>query len=165
MTVGPVVPICAFEQFAYFPRQCALIHCDGIWSDNAHTVTRNRKHRRVDSGRHRRERGREVLRSIPLWSETLGLTGRAGAVEMTDGAARLRRIGDICGKYGQRVQYSVFECRLSANRLARMKGEIEDAIDKERDSVIVYCFPGRIQDSTFRLGRDRGHRLGQPWVL
>ena len=82
-----------------------------------------------------------------------------------DGAARLRRVADICSKYGQRVQFSVFECRLSATRMARLKGELEDAIDKKRDSVIIYRFPGRIQDSTTRLGRNCGHGLGKPWIL
>ena len=83
MTVTPVVPISAIEHHAYCPRQCALIHGDGVWTDNAHTVQGTRDHRRVDSGRHRRERGRLVLRSIPLWSERLGLSGRADAVEVT----------------------------------------------------------------------------------
>ena len=83
MTVEPVVPISAIEHFAYCPRQCALIHCDGVWSDNEHTVRGSRAHRRVDSGAHRRERGRTVLRGIPLWSEALGLSGRADAVEVT----------------------------------------------------------------------------------
>lgn len=82
MSVEPVVPISAIEHFAYCPRQCALIHCDGVWSDNAHTVKGSRSHRRVDSGAHRRERGRKVLRGIPLWSEALGLAGRADAVEI-----------------------------------------------------------------------------------
>ena len=82
MSVEPVVPISAIEHFAYCPRQCALIHCDGVWSDNEHTVRGSREHRRVDSGAHRRERGRTVFRSIPLWSETLGLSGRADAVEV-----------------------------------------------------------------------------------
>lgn len=62
MTVEPIVPISAIEHFAYCPRQCALIHCDGVWSDNEHTVRGTRAHRRVDSGKHRRERGRLVLR-------------------------------------------------------------------------------------------------------
>ncbi|MYB36938.1 MAG: CRISPR-associated protein Cas4 [Gammaproteobacteria bacterium] len=74
--------ISAIEHFAYCPRQCALIHCDGVWSDNAHTVRGTRAHRRVDSGKHRTERGKRVLRGIPLWSESLGLTGRADAVEV-----------------------------------------------------------------------------------
>ena len=84
----PVIPISAIEHFVYCPRQCALIHCDGVWSDNAHTVRGSHAHRRVDSGRHRRERGRQVLRSIPLWSERLGLSGRADAVEIEQGEVR-----------------------------------------------------------------------------
>ena len=88
MTDEPVIPISAIEHFVYCPRQCALIHCDGVWSDNAHTVRGSHAHRRVDSGRHRRERGRQVLRAIPLWSEKLGLSGRADAVEMERGAVR-----------------------------------------------------------------------------
>ena len=83
-----VVAISAIEHFAYCPRQCALIHGDGVWADNAHTVRGSRAHRRVDSGHHRHERGRLVLRSIPLWSETLGLSGRADAVEIESGVVR-----------------------------------------------------------------------------
>ena len=85
---APVIAISAIEHFAYCPRQCALIHCDGVWADNAHTVYGSRAHRRVDSGQHRRERGRMVLRGIPLWSEILGLSGRADAVEMWSGVVR-----------------------------------------------------------------------------
>ena len=82
MTPEPVIPISAIEHYAYCPRQCALIHCDGVWSDNAHTVRGTRAHRRVDGGQHRTERGRRVLRGIPLWSESLGLSGRADVVEL-----------------------------------------------------------------------------------
>lgn len=84
MTVEPVVQISALEHYQYCPRQCALIHVDGVWSDNAHVVRGHHGHRRVDSGDHRTERGRRVLRSVPLWSEQFGLTGRADAVEVHD---------------------------------------------------------------------------------
>ena len=30
MTPEPVIPISAIEHFVYCPRQCALIHCDGV---------------------------------------------------------------------------------------------------------------------------------------
>lgn len=83
----------------------------------------------------------------------------------TTGASRLRRIADICEKYGQRVQFSVFECRLSKTKLARLVGEVEDTIDRERDSVLIYRLPGRIEDATLRLGRRRHHTLGKPWVV
>ena len=85
----------------------------------------------------------------------------------TDGAggARLKRIAEVCEKYGQRVQFSVFECRLSPTRLTRMLGEVEDIIDRQSDSVIIYRFPGRIEEATLHLGRRQGRRLGQPWIL
>ena len=83
--VEPVVLISALEHFVYCERQCALIHGDGVWMDNAHTVRGSHAHRRVDSGQHRRERGVLTLRSIPLWSETLGLSGRADTVELDGG--------------------------------------------------------------------------------
>ena len=81
------------------------------------------------------------------------------------GATRLRRIADVCGKYGQRVQLSVFECRLSPEQLARMIGEIQDVMDNRRDSVIVYRFPGRLEDARVRFGRTQPHELGEPWML
>lgn len=81
-----LIALSALEHHIYCPRQCALIHVDGVWSDNIHTAKGSRGHRRADSGEHRSERGRLVLRSIPLWSEGHGLTGRADAVEiLSDG--------------------------------------------------------------------------------
>ena len=88
MTEPAIVPISAIEHFVYCPRQCALIHCDGVWSDNAHTVRGVRAHRRVDSERHRHERGWKVLRGIPLWSEAHGLSGRADVVEIRSETVR-----------------------------------------------------------------------------
>lgn len=82
----PIVLISALEHYEYCARQCALIHGDGVWMDNVHTVRGTHAHRRVDSGKHRHERGVLTLRSIPLWSEALGLSGRADVVEVSDGA-------------------------------------------------------------------------------
>jgi CRISPR-associated exonuclease Cas4 len=65
------------------PRQCALIHLDGVWTDNAHTVRGAFGHRWVDTEGKRQQRGRQVLRSVPLWSERLNITGRADVVEIT----------------------------------------------------------------------------------
>lgn len=81
------------------------------------------------------------------------------------GAPRLRRIAQVCEKYGQRVQLSVFECRLSPERLARLIGEVEDVIDSDCDSVMVYRFSGRIGEARLRIGRRQFHELGDPWIL
>lgn len=85
-----VVPISAIEHFEYCPRQCALIHVDGIWADNPHTVRGARAHRRTDDPtQSRKERGKQVLRAVPLWSEQYGLSGRADVVEIGDDGAVL----------------------------------------------------------------------------
>ena len=85
-----VVPISAIEHFEYCSRQCALIHVDGIWADNPHTVRGSRAHRRTDDPtKSRKERGKQVLRAVPLWSELHGLSGRADAIEISgDGTVR-----------------------------------------------------------------------------
>ena len=81
------------------------------------------------------------------------------------GASRLKRIAEICEKYGQRVQLSVFQCRLSPTRLACLIGEVEDVIDRQLDSVSIYRFPGNLEKAAIHLGRHQERNLGQPWVI
>ena len=83
----------------------------------------------------------------------------------SDGGLRLRRVAQVCEKYGVRVQFSVLECRLSPTRLARMVGEVQDVMDPRLDSLIVYRFNGRIEDARSQFGRRGSHELGQPWVI
>ena len=82
MAVEPIVLLSALEHHMYCPRQCALIHVDGVWQENPHTVKGSFGHKRVDTDPPRVERGVKMLRGIPLWSEELGLSGRADAVEV-----------------------------------------------------------------------------------
>lgn len=79
---GEPLALSALEHFAYCPRQCALIVTDGMWTDNRFTVKGTAAHTRVDTAGGRMERGRQVLRHIPLWSERLNLVGRSDAVEI-----------------------------------------------------------------------------------
>jgi CRISPR-associated exonuclease Cas4 len=83
--MDPVITISSIEHYEYCPRQCALIHVDGVWDDNAHTVRGEHGHGRADTYATRLERGVRVVRAVPLWSEALGLSGRADAVEFHEG--------------------------------------------------------------------------------
>ena len=58
------------------------------------------------------------------------------------GAKRLRRVASICKNYGQRVQYSVFECDVEPARWTAMRALLVDAIDPNTDSLRFY-FLGR----------------------
>jgi len=75
------VPISAIEHYSYCPRQCALIHVEQTYDENVFTIRGTLAHERVDSGEDSIQAGVKVARGIPLWSERLGLRGRADVVE------------------------------------------------------------------------------------
>ena len=79
------VPISAIEHFSYRPRQCALIHVEQTFEENVYTVRGRLSHERVDSGETENRPGIRVLRGLPLWSERLGLRGKADVVELRPG--------------------------------------------------------------------------------
>ena len=64
-------------------------------------------------------------------------------------ARRLRRVAKICGEYGQRVQYSMFECLVDPKDYAMMKSRLLHEIDSKKDSLRFYnlgkTWEGRIE--------------------
>ena len=87
------------------------------------------------------------------------------ATEDAEGQRRLNRVAKVCEGYGLRVQYSVFECRLSATACQRLVIELLDVIDRERDCVHLYRFPGDLTTARRTLGRSSSGGLGRPWVV
>ena len=82
-----------------------------------------------------------------------------------EGARRLVRVAAICERFGQRAQYSVFECRLSDVQLAHLVAELGDVIDVDADSVCIYELVGGFDRSSRRLGRQPLHEIGTSWML
>ena len=60
------------------------------------------------------------------------------ATDTKQGRRRLRRIAQACKDYGQRVQKSVFECRLSATDWVRLRARLLSEMDASEDSLRVY---------------------------
>lgn len=58
--------------------------------------------------------------------------------ETPGGDRRLRRVARICQDYGQRVQYSVFECLVDPAQWTMMKQQLVDEIDQTEDSLRFY---------------------------
>lgn len=79
-----LVTISALEHWSYCPRQCALIHLEQTYDENLYTLRGNRAHRTADEASVDSARGVRVVRGLPIWSERLGLTGRADIVEFHD---------------------------------------------------------------------------------
>ena len=61
-------------------------------------------------------------------------------VSTTDAAGRrrLRRVARACKDFGQRVQYSVFECQVDPAQWVRLRGRLLDEIDESVDSLRFY---------------------------
>jgi CRISPR-associated exonuclease Cas4 len=76
-----LVMISALEHWSYCPRQCALIHLEQTYDENIFTLRGNRAHERVHTDAVGTEDGIRVVRGLPLWSDRLGLTGKADIVE------------------------------------------------------------------------------------
>lgn len=54
------------------------------------------------------------------------------------GKRRLRHVTKICLDYGQRVQNSVFECKVNSMQLELMKEKLLDEIDDSQDSLYFF---------------------------
>ena len=54
------------------------------------------------------------------------------------GARRLRRVARACRDYGQRVQFSVFECEVAPDQWVVLRARLLQEIDPERDSLRFY---------------------------
>lgn len=59
-------------------------------------------------------------------------------VSSPGGAGRLRKVAKACTNYGQRVQYSVFECVIEPAQWVHLKDTLEQIIDKNTDSLRYY---------------------------
>lgn len=81
------------------------------------------------------------------------------------GVRRLAHVAAICERYGERAQYSVFECRLSDVQLTRLVAELADEIDPRKDSIHIYRLADNIDTACKRIGRLRTHNVGRPWIL
>lgn len=54
------------------------------------------------------------------------------------GQRRLRKVAKLCQNYGQRVQNSVFECRLSEAQFVVLKNKLESIMNHDLDNIRFY---------------------------
>lgn len=75
------IPVSALQNWCYCPRQCALIHVEQVFADNLHTLRGQAVHQQVDQPGVETRAGVRVERALPVWSDRLGLIGKADIVE------------------------------------------------------------------------------------
>jgi len=78
--------------------------------------------------------------------------------ESAAGRKRLRRVAKICENYGQRVQYSVFECLVDPAQWAFSRDKLTGTIEPELDSLRFYFmganWKGRVEHVGAKVAYD-----------
>ena len=71
----------------------------------------------------------------------------------SDGQRRLRRVAKTCLNYGQRVQFSVFECKVNSVQYELMQQQLLDEIDDTEDSLRIYRIPEPLEKHILEFGK------------
>lgn len=81
------------------------------------------------------------------------------------GRRRLRRVARACLDYGQRVQFSVFECEVDPAQWAQLRNRLITEIDPERDSLRFYRLGADGKRRTEHIGSKAALDLDGPLLF
>jgi CRISPR-associated exonuclease Cas4 len=128
MSLDPI-PISALQHWMYCPRQCALIHVEQVFADNVYTARGNAVHALVDEPGYELRKGVKVERSLPLWSDRIGLIGKADLVEFhPDGS-----VFPVEFKHGPKRKHTHDDIQLAAQAMC-----LEEMLGKPVPQGAIY---------------------------
>jgi len=87
------------------------------------------------------------------------------ATKTAAGERRLRRVAKACKDYGQRVQYSVFECLVDPAQWAVLKDTLIREIDQEQDSLRFYYLGSNWRHRVEHIGAKEGIDQEGPLIM
>jgi CRISPR-associated protein Cas2 len=87
------------------------------------------------------------------------------STETRAGRRRLRRVAQVCLNYGQRVQLSVYECRLTRAQFEQMQADLLREIDEAEDQLRIYRIAQPRDAHVHVWGRDDRLDLDGPLIL
>lgn len=81
------------------------------------------------------------------------------------GRRRLRRVARLCQDFGQRVQYSVFECEVDAAQWVALRARLINEIDPRSDSLRFYRLGVNWRTRVEHVGSKEAYDPGGPLVF
>lgn len=81
MEADEPIQISALAQYGYCERRCGLMHIELEYEENPFTLIGEQAHSQVDKDGVNVRADIRIERALPLWSERLGLVGKADLVE------------------------------------------------------------------------------------
>jgi CRISPR-associated protein Cas2 len=85
--------------------------------------------------------------------------------ETKEGRRRLRKVATACKSYGQRVQFSVFECRVNEAQYESFWAKLVNIIDPQLDSLRLYKLRAPREQSLQCYGIDKYTDFDEPLIL
>jgi CRISPR-associated exonuclease Cas4 len=129
-----LVHISALQHFSFCPRQCGLIHLEQCFEDNVLTLRGQAAHSKVDVPDSIREGAIRIEYGLSLFSDSLGLVGKADVVEFLSNGSPF----PIEFKHGKRAEYAHDEIQLAAQALC-----LEEMIGLAVPNGAIYHFSSR----------------------
>jgi len=81
------------------------------------------------------------------------------------GQRRLRKVAKACTDYGQRVQYSVFECVIDPAQWVKLKNILENIIDDKTDSLRYYYLGANYKRRVEHIGAKPSYDVDEPLIV
>ena len=81
-----------------------------------------------------------------------------------EGRRRLRKVATACKDFGQRVQYSVFECHLTEAQLESLRARLLKIIHKGEDNLRIYRLHPPRERTIESYGQDSYISYDEPLV-
>ena len=81
------------------------------------------------------------------------------------GRRRLRRVARACQDFGQRVQFSVFECVVDPAQWVQLRGRLTGEIDPAQDSLRFYFLGANWRGKVEHVGAKAAYDPEGPLIL
>ncbi|NLK28434.1 MAG: CRISPR-associated endonuclease Cas2 [Clostridiales bacterium] len=82
-----------------------------------------------------------------------------------NGQKRLRKVAKICINYGQRVQNSVFECKVNESQYRELQHKLVKVIDQKVDSLRFYRLGDNYDKKVKHIGAKETYKVEEPMIL
>lgn len=128
------IMISALQHYSYCPRQCALIHLEQTFEENRHTLRGRAVHERVDQPEMQVGEGIRIEYALSLFSERLGLVGKADAVEIRPNG----QLYPVEYKHGRKKAAIHDDVQLAAQAMC-----LEEMTGKKVPTGAIYHFSSR----------------------
>ena len=111
------LPLSLLNDLLYCDRRAALKLVEGWRSANEHTLRGDLNHEHADLPGYEHRAGWKLLRALPVWSDSLGLNGKADIVEVRESRGRITEARPVEYKSGRKSKWINDRVQLCAQAL------------------------------------------------